>query len=215
MKGTVVTMLEFHGYIAGEAGVRYYFNDKCFKGRTEMSMLSRGAEVEFKPVDTPFGKRAKYVSLKNKPPFAWEEGAMYVEYTSKRVLRWRKRDPSRLTTGHKSLASMEFVTDFFPTREEARDYFYEMIFSAGANYIEDLEVETSVQLILGHATTAFRYRAISGVYVKAKKVRHQEDADYYNAIFKPFIDGRLALFHAYQAQSGCGQRVGEQGLSAA
>jgi dihydrofolate reductase len=199
MKGTVVTLLEFHGYIADQAGVRYYFNEKCLQGRTELSMLARGSEVEFKPVDTPFGKRAKHVFLKNKPPFEWEEGALYVEHTSKRLLRWRRGDPSRFELNHRSLVSMELVSEFFPLIDDARAFFYEELYRAGANYIQDLQIETAVRLIHGHATAVFRYRAVVGVYVKAKKVRGLDQADYYNNLFKPLIDERLTQFLAYDA----------------
>lgn len=200
MKGLVVYLNESYGYVTDDAGLRYYFNDKCLHGRTELSMLAPGSEVDFKPVETPFGLRAKHVSIKTKPPFVWEEGALYVDYTSKRMLRWRKGDSTRFEANHRALVSKEFITDYFQTREEARDDFYEQILPAGVNFIQDLEIETQVRLDLGNASMFYRYRAVAGVYVKVKKVKSLDQADYFNGIFKPFIDERLALFHEAEAQ---------------
>lgn len=214
MKGRVASLNESYGYVTDDAGLRYYFNDKCLRGRTELSMLAPGTEVEFKPVDTPYGLRAKYVSMKQKPPFVWEEGALYVDYTSKRMLRWRKGDPSRFEANCRALVSKEFITDYFPTREEARDDFYEQILCAGVNFIQELEIQTQVRLALGNASLFFRYRAVAGVYVKVKKVKNLDQADYFNEIFKPFIDERLALFHGAEAQ-GPHEQAGEGELKVA
>jgi cold shock CspA family protein len=201
MKGRVISLHDSFGFISNDQGVQYYFNRHSFIGRSEFSMLQYGSEVDFKPKESPFGWRAHYVSIKNKPPFAWEEGAIYVEHACNYVLKWWKDYPARFKTEHRVLTSTEFVTDFYPVREEARDIFYYQIGVSGANFIQDVEIETTVRLVQGHASTLYRYRATIGIYLKAKKVKSAEEEAYFTAVFQEGIEQRLESFSAFSTHA--------------
>jgi cold shock CspA family protein len=200
MKGRVIALHEGFGFISNEAGVEYYFNEHSFIGRSEFSMLMCGSEVWFKPQKTSIGWRANYVGIKHKPPFEWEEGAIYVEAAPNRIIRWWRGCPPLLKTEHRILTSSEFVTGYFSTMEEAREFFYAQVRNAGANLIQDFDIETSVQLVLGHATTVYRYRAMIGIYLKSKKVKSVEEEAYLTTIFKEVINRRLESFMAFEAK---------------
>lgn len=208
MKGRVISLHDSYGFISNDQGVQYYFNTLSFIGRSEFSMLQYGSEVDFKPKESPFGWRAHYVSIKNKPPFEWQESAVYVEHACNHVLKWWKGYPARFKTEHRVLTSTEFVTDFYPDREEVRDVFYYQVGMSGANFIQDVEIETAVRLVQGHASKVYRYRATVGIYLKSKKVKSPEEEAYFTPIFQEGIETRLQGFRAFSAQAQPGAEAG-------
>jgi cold shock CspA family protein len=198
MKGRIISLHDTYGFIKSDEGLHYYFSSTATVGRTEFSMLERGSEVEFSAKMFRAGWGALFVRLCHKPPFVWEEGVTYVERASKRLRHWRKGDPSTLEPHHRVLTSAVFVTEYFSVMEDARDFFLNEAKSAGANFAGDIEIETSVRLTLGYASTYYRYRGVVGIILKPKKAQTPKEARSLTRVYQAIIEKRLELFEAFE-----------------
>jgi hypothetical protein len=198
MIGRVIALHDSYGFICDEAGIHYYFNRDCLAGRTELSMLAYGSEVRFSPRMAKAGWRANFVKLLDLPPFVVEEGALYIERAARQVKEWWKGYPSRLDPHHRVITTTEFATGFFSVREAARDEFDAQVKMSCANFVKDIEIETTVELVQGHATTSYRYKGVLGIYLKLKKVKDDVQADEYRAIFQPILNNHLERFRIFQ-----------------
>lgn len=198
MKGRIISLHDTYGFIKSDEGINYYFNATSTVGRTEFSMLEYGSEVEFTGRMLRPGWRAYCLRLCEKPAFVWEEGAIYVNRASNRLRHWYKGRPSCLEPWYQILVSTEFVTEYFPVREDARQFFFDEAKSAGANFVQDVEIEASVSLILGHASTTYRYRGVVGIALKPKKAKDTAEAEKLTRLYQSIIKKRLGLFKAFE-----------------
>lgn len=171
MIGRIVSICDTYGFIRNDAGVDYYFNEHFLSMSTEFSWLRVDSEVRFTPKDSPLGLRAVFVSLLDKPPFAWEEGELYVERASKHVALWKTGTSSQISPEQRILTSMEFKTGIHLAQELAMMDFSLQVRKSGANFILDCDVEVSLALMNGFAVTTYRARAVIGIYLKPLKVK--------------------------------------------
>jgi hypothetical protein len=171
VKGLIVALKDFYGFVRDEDGVDYFFSLKHLSDEEDKAWLKIGAEVIFSKFTCESGLRAKRVRPAQWQQFEWREGVHYLDRVSKGLMKLRTCEGIESLMGGWVMDRIDYVTDFYPSVELATREVWKTGDKLCANFASDFKIETEMRLVSGFAVKIFRCVCTLGVLVRPRKIR--------------------------------------------